>query len=124
MRTLLPLPLSLRPVGKLDVVLRFRLHLESPGLAAGKIDQKLTAVGRLTYEAADSGLLSPELAAGISRQTWRFSSCASPGNTRRFFRWYSSRQSRAFYGIRCSAAGSAKRKRTVCHRGGVRFPAM
>jgi site-specific recombinase XerD len=49
------------------VVLRFRLHLESLGLAAGTINQRLAAVRRLTYEAADSGLLSPELAAGIRR---------------------------------------------------------
>ena len=48
-------------------VLRFRLHLESLGLAAGTINQRLAAVRRLAYEAADSGLLSPELAAGIRR---------------------------------------------------------
>jgi site-specific recombinase XerC len=49
------------------IVLRFRLHLESLGLAAGTINQRLAAVRRLAYEAADSGLLSPELAAGIRR---------------------------------------------------------
>jgi site-specific recombinase XerC len=49
------------------VVLRFRLHLESLGLAAATINQRLAAVRRLAYEAADSGLLSPEFAAGIRR---------------------------------------------------------
>jgi integrase len=49
------------------VVLRLRLYLESLGLAAGTINQRLAAVRRLAYEAADSGLLSPELAAGIRR---------------------------------------------------------
>jgi hypothetical protein len=49
------------------VVLRFRLYLESLGLAAATINQRLAAVRRLAYEAADSGLLSPELAAGIRR---------------------------------------------------------
>jgi len=49
------------------VVLRFRLYLESLGLAAGTINQRLAAARRLAYEAADSGLLSPELAAGIRR---------------------------------------------------------
>ena len=49
------------------VVLRFRLYLESLGLAAGTINQRLAAVRRLAYEASDSGLLSPELAAGIRR---------------------------------------------------------
>jgi hypothetical protein len=34
---------------------------------AGTINQRLAAVRRLAYEAADSGLLSPELAAGIRR---------------------------------------------------------
>jgi site-specific recombinase XerD len=49
------------------VVLRFRLYLESLGHAAGTTNQRLAAVRRLAYEAADSGLLSPELAAGIRR---------------------------------------------------------
>ena len=49
------------------VVLRFRQYLESLNLAAGTINQRLASVRRLAYEAADSGLLSPELAAGIRR---------------------------------------------------------
>ena len=48
------------------VVVRYRMHLETRGLAANTI-QQLAAVRRLAHEAADSGLLSPELAAGISR---------------------------------------------------------
>ena len=47
--------------------MRYRMHLESRGLAANTINQQLAAVRRLAHEAADSGLLSPELAAGISR---------------------------------------------------------
>src|SRR3989449_10222513 len=49
------------------VVARYRMHLESRGLAANTINQQLAAVRRLAHEAADSGLLRPELAAGISR---------------------------------------------------------
>ena len=49
------------------VVLRYRLELESRRLAAATINLRLAAVRRLAYEAADSGLLSPELAAGIQR---------------------------------------------------------
>jgi site-specific recombinase XerD len=49
------------------VVVRYRLYLESRRLAANTINQQLAAVRRLAHEAADSGLLSPELAAGISR---------------------------------------------------------
>jgi hypothetical protein len=49
------------------VVVRYRMYLESRSLAANTINQQLDAVRRLAHEAADSGLLSPELAAGISR---------------------------------------------------------
>jgi hypothetical protein len=49
------------------VVTRYRMHLESRGLAANTINQQLAAVRRLANEAADAGLLSPELAAGIGR---------------------------------------------------------
>jgi site-specific recombinase XerD len=49
------------------VVTRYRIHLESRQLAPGTINGRLAAVRRLAYEAADSGLLSPELAAGIRR---------------------------------------------------------
>jgi integrase len=49
------------------VVTRYRLYLESRGLAANTINQQLAAVRRIAHEAADAGLLSPELAAGISR---------------------------------------------------------
>jgi site-specific recombinase XerD len=49
------------------VVTRFRIHLEERHLAPATINLRLAAVRRLAYEAADSGLLSPELAAGIRR---------------------------------------------------------
>jgi len=49
------------------VVTRYRMHLESRGLAPGTVNLRLAAIRRLAYEAADSGLLSPEQAAGIRR---------------------------------------------------------
>src|SRR5947199_6334751 len=49
------------------VVLRYRIHLEQRHLAPTTINLRLAAVRRVAYEAADSGLLSPELAAGIRR---------------------------------------------------------
>ena len=49
------------------VVVRYRMYLESRHLAANTVNQQLAAVRRLAHEAADAGLLSPELAAGISR---------------------------------------------------------
>jgi len=48
------------------VVVCYCMYLESRGLAANTINQQLAAVRRLAREAADSGLLSPELAAAIS----------------------------------------------------------
>src|SRR6266542_422235 len=52
------------------VVLRYRSHLESRQLAPGTINLRLGAVRRLAYEAADCGLLSADLAAGIRRVNW------------------------------------------------------
>src|SRR5271170_3694975 len=49
------------------VVLRYRFFLEQINLAASTINGRLAAVRRLAYEASDSGLLSPDLAAGIRR---------------------------------------------------------
>ena len=49
------------------VVLRYRIHLEQRGYAPATINLQLAAVRRVAYEAADAGLLSPELAAGIRR---------------------------------------------------------
>jgi len=70
------------------VVLRYRLHLEDRRLAAGTINVRLAAVRRLAYEAADSGLLSPDLAAGIRRKgrketwapTWELANCRGSSN--------------------------------------------
>ena len=49
------------------VVLRYRSYLEARLLAPGTINLRLGAVRRLAYEAADCGLLSADLAAGIRR---------------------------------------------------------
>ena len=49
------------------VVTLYRIHLEDRQLAPGTVNVRLAAVRRLADEAAESGLLSPELAAGIQR---------------------------------------------------------
>jgi integrase len=49
------------------VVLRYRIYLEQRQYAPATINLRLAAVRRVAYEAADAGLLSPELAAGIRR---------------------------------------------------------
>jgi site-specific recombinase XerD len=47
------------------VVLRYRFFLEQNSLAPSTTNLRLAAVRRLAYEASDTGLLSPDLAAGI-----------------------------------------------------------
>jgi site-specific recombinase XerC len=49
------------------VVLRYRFLLEQKNLAPSTINVRPAAMRRLAYEASDTGLLSPELAAGIRR---------------------------------------------------------
>src|SRR3979411_2012652 len=49
------------------VVLRYRFFLEQKNLAPSAINVRLAAVRRRAYEASDTGLLSPDLAAGIRR---------------------------------------------------------
>src|SRR5258707_1078400 len=49
------------------VVLRYRFFLEQKNLAPSTINVRLAPVRRLAYEASDTGLLSPDLAAGIRR---------------------------------------------------------
>ena len=83
------------------VVLRYRIQLEQRGYAPATINLRLAAVRRIAYEAADAGLLSPELAAGIRRvkgvrrigirlgnwltpdQGRRLLECATPSSPRR-----------------------------------------
>jgi hypothetical protein len=49
------------------VVLWYRIHLEQHPYAPATINLRLAAGRRVAYEAADAGLFSPELAAGIRR---------------------------------------------------------
>lgn len=63
-------PLTVRPAGtrgilalNRTVVLRYRIFLEQKQYAPTTINLPLAAVRRVAFEAADSGLLGPELAA-------------------------------------------------------------
>jgi len=49
------------------VVTRYRISLEQAHYASSTINLRLAAIRRLAYEAADCGLLSSDLAAGIRR---------------------------------------------------------
>ena len=85
------------------VVVRYRMHLESRHLAANTINQQLAAVRRLAHEAADAGLLSPELAAGISRVKGVKQLGFRAGN------WLSAEQSSAVLQHACGDRMRAKR---------------
>src|SRR5258708_6971250 len=85
------------------VVVRYRMHLESRCLAANTINQQVAAVRRTAHEAADSGLLSPELAAGISRVKGVKQLGFRSGN------WLSAEQSSAVLQHSCGDSMRAKR---------------
>ncbi len=60
-----------RAIGAIELnkatILQYRAKLAEMGLAASSQNVRLTAIRRLAAEAADNGLLAPELAAGIGR---------------------------------------------------------
>jgi site-specific recombinase XerD len=56
-----------RPPFAKATVQAFRVMLENQGLAAATINVRLSAIRKLAVEAADNGLLDPDLAAGIGR---------------------------------------------------------
>src|SRR5476651_1980299 len=56
-----------RPGFTKAAVCAWRVALELRGLGAVSINVRITSVRKLAVEAADNGLLAPELAAGITR---------------------------------------------------------
>src|SRR5260370_23995447 len=58
---------ELRPGFTKATVCAWRVALEARGLGAVSINVRITAVRKLAVEAADNGLLAPELANGITR---------------------------------------------------------
>ena len=89
------------------VVTRYLIHLESRQLAPGTINVRLAAVRRLSYEAADSGLLSPELAAGIRRVKGARKLGVRLGN------WLTTDQARALWRLPGSDTLKGKRDRAL-----------
>jgi site-specific recombinase XerD len=89
------------------VVLRYRLHLEDRHLAPGTINVRLAAVRRLAYEAADSGLLSPDLAAGIRRVKGAKRLGARLGN------WLTAQQARMLWQLPDASTLKGKRDRAI-----------
>src|ERR1700689_2773953 len=89
------------------VVTRYRIHLEERLLAPGTINVRLAAVRRLAYEAADTGLLSPELAAGIRRVKGSKKLGVRLGN------WLTAEEARALWQIPNTHSLKGKRDRAI-----------
>jgi integrase len=89
------------------VVMRYRLELESRRLAPATINLRLAAVRRLACEAADTGLLSPELAAGIRRVKGAKRVGVRLGN------WLTVEQSRALLQAPSAASVKGRRDRAI-----------
>jgi len=88
------------------VVLRYRFFLEQKNLAPSTINVRLAAVRRLAYEASDTGLLSPELAAGIRRVKGAKRLGVRIGN------WLSVEQARDL--LRAAGSGDCPRQARPC----------
>jgi hypothetical protein len=80
------------------IVLRCRFFLEQKNLAPSTINVRLAAVRRLAYKASDTGLLSPELAAGIRHVKGAVCLGVRIGN------WLTVEQSRALWLLRRRAS--------------------
>jgi site-specific recombinase XerD len=90
-----------------SVVTRYRIHLESRELAPGTINGRLAAVRRLAYEAADAGLLTPDLAAGIRRVKGPKNLGVRLGN------WLTTDQARALWQVPDANTLKGKRDRAL-----------
>jgi site-specific recombinase XerD len=78
-----------RPGFTKATVSAWRVALEARGLGAVSINVRITAVRKLAIEAADNGLLAPELAGGITRVKGVASKGVRLGN------WLTARQAQA-----------------------------
>jgi hypothetical protein len=58
---------NLPPAFTKALVQRYRTELEGRGLSPATVNLRLSAIRKLALEAADNGLMPPELAAGIAR---------------------------------------------------------
>jgi Phage integrase, N-terminal SAM-like domain len=92
-----------RPGFTKATVCAWRVALEARGLGAVSINVRITAVRKLAVEAADNGLLAPELASGIVRVKGVASKGIRLGN------WLSVDQCRRL--LRATAGHSRKGKR-------------
>lgn len=85
----------------------WRVSLEARGLGSISINVRITAVRKLAVEAADNGLLAPELAAGITRIKGVKMKGVRVGN------WLSVKQSQALLNAPDSATKKGLRDRAI-----------
>ena len=96
-----------RPGFTKATVSAWRVALEARGLGSVSINVRITAVRKLAVEAADNGLLAPELAAGISRVKGAKSKGVRMGN------WLSLRQAQALLNAPDTATKKGLRDRAM-----------
>ena len=104
-----------RPGFTKATVAAWRVAIEARGLASISINVRITAVRKLAVEAADDGLLAPEIAAGITRIKGVVSKGVRLGN------WLSVKQAQALPNLRTPARtrGSATAPPSQCSRAAV-----
>jgi site-specific recombinase XerD len=96
-----------RPGFTKATVSAWRVALESRGLGSVSINVRITAVRKLAAEAADNGLLAPELAAGIARVKSAKSMGVRTGN------WLSLKQAQALLNAPDIATTKGLRDRAI-----------
>jgi site-specific recombinase XerD len=96
-----------RPGFTKTTVSAWRVALESRGLGSVSINVRITAVRKLAAEAADNGLLAPELAAGIARVKSAKSMGVHMGN------WLSLKQAQALLNAPDIATTKGLRDRAI-----------
>jgi len=96
-----------RPGFTKATVSAWRVSLEARGLGSSSIIIRMSAIRKLAVEAADNGLLAPELAAGISRVKSAKSVGIRVGN------WLSMRQAQALLSATDTATVKGLRDRAI-----------
>jgi integrase len=96
-----------RPGFTKATVAAWRVALETRGLGAVSINVRITAVRKLAVEAADNGLLAPELANGITRVKGVASKGVRLGN------WLTARQAQALLNAPDATTNKGLRDRAI-----------
>jgi site-specific recombinase XerD len=96
-----------RPGFTKATVAAWRVALEARGLGLISINVRITAVRKLAVEAADNGLLAPELAAGITRIKGVAAKGVRLGN------WLSVKQAQALLNAPDAATNKGLRDRAI-----------